>query len=324
MSTKEKIIITWDLGATKCSAAVVGYEEKAQKFIKKKSCYLILHTFSSLPDLVLTIEEKLGLSHKDADAVCIGAAGVYNGANLSAQNSYPFDMPFASFAKAQKWPPFAIIHDYASIVCATFTNEVHALKINNNKNETYARRVAFGVGTGLGLKDGLLFSGGDFWLGSNEMGHIGVTCPLTAPKKFLEIHNQLIKNRTLSFENILSGNGLVMLHQFLYPNSDTKTPEEVGELICDNKADQTLELFAFYLGLFTGTVQLVFMPEGGIFITGGVIIRHLNVFEHQAFFSGIESSPAYLGERQSFALRVLNDPATPLIGAAYYAAKRLF
>jgi glucokinase len=319
----QKTFLVWDLGATKCAAAVVAYNVQTQQFHCKNSCHIKLNSVDSLEALILMIEEKLKLRHRDTDAVCIGAAGIYNGVYLHLDNGYPYEMPFAALAKAFRWPSFAIIHDYAPVVCATFTEDIEAKRINNREIETLGRRIAFGVGTGLGLKDGVLLPNGDFWLGFNEMGHVGVSYTISAPQPILEIHHALMQKESPSFEKILSGKGMLRLHQFLHPETSIRTPEELGELINKNKADETLGLFAFYLGLFTGTVQLSFMPTGGIWITGGVVCNHLSVFERPEFFEGINASPAYLTQRETFPLRVLCDTNAHFIGAAYYASKRL-
>jgi len=319
----EKNILVWDLGATKCAAAIVAYNTQTRNFICKTSCHIKLSAVNSLEALILMIEDKLNIRHKDADAICIGAAGIYNGVYLHLDNGYPYDMPFAALAKAFEWPEFAIIHDYTPVVCGTFTNDTHSKKLNHCEIDVYSRRVAFGVGTGLGLKDGILLPNGDFWLGSNEMGHIGVSHAISAPQPLLEIHHALMLKESPSFEKILSGRGMLRLHQFIFPDTTVETPEEIGKLIKDGKANETLGLFAFYLGLFTGTVQLSFMPGGGIWITGGVVLNHLGVFDRPEFFQGIEVSPAYLTQRNTFPLRVLDDPNATFIGAAYYASKRL-
>jgi glucokinase len=319
----QKTFLVWDLGATKCAAAVVAYSVPLHQFICKNTCHIKLTAVDSLEALILEIEDKLKLRHRDADAVCIGAAGIYNGVYLHLDNGYPYEMPFAALAKAFRWPSFAIIHDYAPVVCATFTEDVYAMKINNRAIESLGRRIAFGVGTGLGLKDGMLLPNGDFWLGFNEMGHIGISYPISAPAHILEAHRALIQKESPSFEKILSGKGMLRLHQFLHPDTTVKTPEELGQLINEKKAEETIGLFAFYLGLFTGTVQLSFMPTGGIWITGGVVCNHLTIFDRPEFFQGIEVSPAYFRQRETFPLRVLCDINAHFIGAAYYACKRL-
>jgi glucokinase len=272
-------IIIWDLGGTKCAAALMTSDSI------KKSCHIKLNSVNSLEELILTIEQELEIKHSDVDAICIGAAGIYNGKILQLANGYPYEMPFGELSEKYQWAPFEIIHDYALIICATFTDKINYKKLNHAEPDEFGRRVTLGVGTGLGLKDGVLFPDGNFWLGSNEMGHIGIKDSLT-------------------FEDILSGRGLAKLRESL-------------------SSEDALKSFAYYLGSFVATVQLSFMPSGGIWITGGVIQSHNTIFDYPEFTQGIESLPAYLPKRKTFPLYVLENDHHAFWGGAYYAMKKI-
>ena len=325
-----KYIIAWDLGATKCAAGILEYNETTHDLVCQKKFSIKLKETTSLENLIEKIQIGLETNITDVDAVCIGAAGQYDGEKIIYTNSYPYAMHFAHVAKQQNWPPFAVIHDYSPIVCATFTSymddEKNVKRLNNCVMNPHGRRVTLGVGTGLGLKDGVLFPNGDFWLGQNEMGHIGISTAY-ASKEYQQRHEELIRflhtKHPVSFEAILSGPGITRLYQFFYPEDKNITPEEAGRKMREGKTPELLSAFAWYLGLFVGTVQLSFMPEGGIWMTGGVALHHMNAFEHPNFMKGIESSPAYLSERNQFALGVLCNPEHALIGGGYYATKRL-
>jgi glucokinase len=335
MTTKN--IISWDLGGTKCAAALVEYDSTTNHYAIIKQHSVKLSDVGSLDELVEKFETRLNITLSDADAICIGAAGIYNGEELLLNAGYPFRMNFAKVARQRAWGNLAVIHDYAPVVCATFTDYIrqsHCVKyLNNAQPDLYGRRVALGIGTGLGLKDGILFANGDFWLGNNEMGHIGIIIPPQVDKyhhdrhlefmKFLVSEGGLEPGEPLTFEKILSGKGTVRMHQFVHNFLHTHTPEEIGELMRCGEAQETTALFAWYLGLFVSVVQLAFMPMGGIWITGGVILKHLDVFEHPDFYKGIEASPAYMQQRQALPLAVMQNDQYAFMGAAYYAVKHL-
>lgn len=332
-----KTFISLDLGATKCAAAIVNYHLQDKVFICEKHCTFKLKSVTSLAELIAQIENELRIKIRDADAICVGAAGMYDGEQLHLEAGYPYPMTFAKLAKEQNWPAYTIIHDYAPIVCATFTAQGNdpqlVRKLNQKTSEIYGRRVALGVGTGLGLKDGVLFPDGNFWLGTNEIGHIGITFPPLTSKIYEERHKELIKflksnqvlkeNESLTFEKILSGPGTFRLHRFLYPDCQTQSPEELGIKLREGRAPETMKLFAWYLGLFIGNVQLAFMPSGGIWLTGGVLLNHIDVFDNTEFQKGIEATPAYMSQRSEFPLAVLERPEHAFIGGAYYAAQKL-
>lgn len=328
-------IIAWDLGATKCTAGIVNHIPHPENFICEKKFTLKLTTVNSLINLIETIEEKLGIKMVEADAICIAAAGHYDGENLLHENVYPFAMNFAEVARKLNWQRFAIIHDYAPIVCATFTSYMHTetniKRLNHCAMHSHGRRVAFGIGTGLGLKDGVLLPNGDFWLGRNEMGHIGVASPPATDTHLRKRHDEFIhfliselhlkEQQPVTFEKILSGQGIARLYEFLYLKK--LSPEEVGTQIKNNLTPELLDLFAWYIGLFIGTIQMTFMPEGGVWITGGVALHHPNVFERPDLQHGINASPAYRAQRETYPLGVLCNHEHALIGCGYYASRRL-
>lgn len=331
-------IIAWDLGATKCAAGIVEFHPHTHVVTCRKRFCIKLAQTQSLEDLIDKIEIGLGVSMRDADAICIAAAGHYDGEMLLLAGTYPYLFPFAKVAREQQWPAYEVIHDYAPIVCATFTSymqEVGNVKYLNPKTmEMYQRRVALGIGTGLGLKDGVLLPNGDFWLGKNEMGHVGITLPPEINHPRLAMHHELMAfmqhhlpslptNPPVTFEKVLSGKGLVRLYHFLYPNRENTTPEQVGIGMGEGKLPELQSIFAWYLGLFIGTVQLTFMPAGGIWITGGVALSHLEVFEFPEFQEGIQASPAYAAQRDEYPLGILCNQDHALIGCGYYAGKRL-
>lgn len=328
-----KTIIVWDLGATKCTVGVITVDEKKQLYCDKTHTIKLRDTIS-LTDLINQFEFALNIKMSDAEAICIGAAGHYDGNTIQHTNPYPYAMDIALIAKQYKWPVFSVIHDYASIVCATFTHHIeladNITPLSNCKTNPLGRRVAFGIGTGLGLKDGILFANGDFWLGHNEAGHIGIPTPPFAEKEDRQRHQEVIQflteefhNESVTFEKVLSGAGLVRLYRFLHRDEKHITPEEVGARLQNNQARELADLFAWYIGLFVGTVQLSFMPSGGIYITGGVALNHQHVFHQASFQRGINATPAYLTQRKEYPLTVLRNSESALYGGGYYALQKL-
>lgn len=331
-----KTIIAMDLGATKCAAGIVEYHPETHEYGCRKTFSINLAATSSLEDMLQQISAGLGMPLDAADAVCVGAAGQYNGRVLHHFPGYPYPMNFAEIAENQKWRKYAVIHDYDTVICSTFTSYMrhpeNILRLNNCTPDTHKRRVALGLGTGLGMKDAILMPNGDFWLGKNEIGHIGLIHPPLADPVRLSQHVELMRylqlthqkqQKTLTFESILTGRGLVNLHQFLYSSNDQLSPEIIGAQMKAGNKPELLDLFSWYLGLLIGSVQLIFMPEGGIWITGGVTMKHLEIFSQPSFLAGIMTSPAFQEERDLYPLGVLVNPEHALIGAGFYAVKRL-
>lgn len=327
-------LITWDLGGTKCAAGLIDYDVNTQIFDCVASSSIKLSDTRSLTDLIEQTEQALNHSMSEAAAICIGAAGVYDGQCLTLEQAYPYVMNFADIAVQRHWPKFDVIHDYSPIVCATFTsymdNPNHVKRLNQAVGNPYGRRIAIGVGTGLGMKDGVLLDNGDFWLGRNEGGHIGICVPPITHtayewQRHLDLMNFLRSQDDTpdTFQKILSGHGTSRMYEFFHPGQKDLHPEDIGALMRSGQAPETADAFAWYLGLFVGTMQLTFMPEGGVWLAGGVALLHMDLFDTPAFQAGLDASPAYALQRQQFPLGVLCQHDNALIGGAYYAVKRL-
>lgn len=331
-----KTFVVWDLGATKCAAAIVDFDIQTDELNCIKSCRIKLTDCQTIDELVDEVEAALEFDISKAEAICIAAAGRYNGTVVELEEGYPYAMEFDRVSKERNWRNMEVVHDYVPVACATYTsylkNKDNVKTIVKGKRQKLGRRVVMGVGTGLGLKDTVLLPNGDFWLGENEAGHVGLSHPPKALSesegrhrefiRFLRDKDGLLKGDVLTYEKILSGKGLSRIHHFLTGNANCE-PENISDGIAQGIHDETLDMIAWYLGLFVGTVQLMFMPSGGIWISGGVVQKNMDIFEHDAFMKGINASPAYKKDRELFPLRVMCGPDCTLLGCAYYASRRM-
>ena len=332
----ENTYIVWDLGATKCAAALVMVN--AGQYTILKSHRVKLKSFQSLDDMAAALHEALGVRPFDVDGICIAAAGQYNGCELILDSQYPYPMKFADLAQRQQWAVFTVIHDYTPIVCSTYveqSNVDNVMTLNAGLMDPWGHRVAFGVGSGLGVKHAVKLASGQLALGINEMGHIGLGWP---PRMTLDeetVHSNLmrflvrqrsLRGNDMTFESILSGRGLARIYQFVTGRKAPLSPEETAAEIQASGEQETLSLFAWYLGVFIGTLQLTFMPAAGVWMYGGVIHKNLILFEEPYLYNlqrGIKSCGAYWERRQHFPLHVLIGQEHAFLGAAYYAQQHL-
>src|SRR3989338_1394999 len=334
--SRKKTIAVWDLGATKCAVGIIEVDLFMERFKFITSTSLYLNDFFSLDDLTQGLENNLGTRFSDIDKIMIAGAGIYDGYTLNLANGYPYPMEFAALAKSRKWSSMTVVHDYVPMMCATFIADLldpdQISFIHPGVLNPYGRRVVFGLGTGLGFKDSLLLERKKFWLGENEVGHIGIPFPPRAMPDEIQVHKEFIDflrtqtdispNQSITFEKVLSGQGTSRLHQFVTASKDHLLPHEVGDLLRAGLAEETLALLAWYLGLLIGSLQLIFMPSGGIWMTGGVLLKHEEIALHPQLKKGILASPAYINERRSFPLAIIKDKNLVFLGGAYYLAYR--
>ena len=327
-------VISIDIGATKCAAAIVDHQIGTDQFRVVATTQSLLTDHRSCLALFECLQERLQFDFSRALAINIAAAGQYDGKELVLARGYPYPMTLATTSAALGWKNIAVVHDYVPNACATFTTHSqdprHVRILNPGKPQALGRRVVFGIGTGLGLKDAFATPNGDFCLGENEAGHIGIAIPNVAESPYLKQHQALMDylkkkqltepDRSVSFETVLSGKGILRLHHFLSaettPRIEGVSPSEL-QLHPD-----TWRLFAWYLGVFVATVQLMLLPRGGIWISGGVIQRRLELFDYPEFSAGIAQAPAYQALRAEIPLLVMKGIDHIFHGGAYYAVKR--
>ena len=335
MDVQEKSYVVWDLGATKCAAALVVVS--ADTYRVQRSVVTLLRDELSLANMATHLHQQLGVNLEKVDGVCVAAAGCYNGSELKLESGYPFRMNFAQVAAEQRWPYFEVVHDYTPVVASTFIHQDQiddsVLRLNSATIQPHSRRLAFGIGSGLGLKDAVLTPRGEVWFGTNEVGHIGVVQPPQMSSEKASLHAEFIHflkqqddvlRGEVTFETILSGKGFARCYQFVSGADAVLTPPQVQARIdrgCPHR-EAMLSLFGWYLGVFVGSLQLAFMPAGGIWLGGGVLQKNTQLFSTpivDEFWAGVSASPAYRLQREQFAVRVMMSNDLIFMGGAFYA-----
>ena len=217
-----------------------------------------------------------------------------------------------------------MLNDWESVALSLPSLQTSDLEhINNRRGNEFGNRALCGVGTGLGAA-GLVGGNNSDWLPvAGEGGHTSFS-PLDQEEiKILETLRE--NHEHVSFERILSGAGLVNLHQAISRNAGvkckSKSPEEIvrqasqaNDLICV----QTVEVFCRTLGNFAGNLSLTLGATGGIYIGGGVVqrINQLGIFNKKEFLSGLTRKGRLSEWLNDIPAYLLKTPYAGLIGSA--------
>ena len=157
-----------------------------------------------------------------------------------------------------------------------------------------ATRVAVGAGTGLGVA----------WADGNqntacahdtEGGHIDFAPADDTQIRLLKFLQ--LRHSHVSYERILSGDGLVSLYCFCADElgEDKLAEDKVAGITAqwvneqakknDKAADNALSLFVQIYGAYIGNIALLFKPYGGLYITGGIAAKILNKMQSEDFIN---------------------------------------
>ncbi len=182
-------------------------------------------------------------------------------------------------------------------------------------------RVLLVPGTGLG--EALLVRDGDGFLPCpTEGGHtdFGPRCDEeVALWRFL--HERF---GHVSFERILSGPGLALLHEFyrgrgLAAEGAVLTPPQVVRAALASSCPAALAAvnrFAAVLGAEAANLTLKALATGGVYIGGGIAPRVLESLGREAFEAGFTDKGRYRSLLESVPVHLVKDPHLGLRGAA--------
>lgn len=197
------------------------------------------------------------------------------------------------------------------------SNDMVVLNAGMHNND--ATRVVVGAGTGLGLA----------WLQgernhsraySTEGGHIDF-----APVDDFQI--ELLKylmqrHEHVSYERLLSGGGLVTLYEFISGQADQDIDAAwvSAQASTDNRdAQRALQVFVQIYGSYIGNLAMLFKPEGGIYIAGGIAAKIIRAMQSADFINNYLQKGRMQSLVQNISVSIVTDERVGVIGALSYA-----
>jgi glucokinase len=194
-------------------------------------------------------------------------------------------------------------------------------------------RVAVGAGTGLGVAWIDDVPGDENTLRSHdsEGGHIDFAPINDVQIELLKFLQQRFAH--VSYERILSGDGLVSLYQFCTANqggdahcldthSDSISAQWVNNQSKNNEAaDRALSLFVQIYGAYIGNIALLYKPYGGIFITGGIAAKMVNRMQSEEFINAYFNKGRMRELVEQIAVYLVTNERVGVLGAMSEALK---
>src|SRR5207248_7127819 len=180
-----------------------------------------------------------------------------------------------------------------------------------------------GAGTGLG-EAALIHDGAKWNVIPSEGGHADF-----APQDeeqanlFAQLHGKL---GHVSWERVLSGMGLVNIHNFLAGVDrayDEKIPMEIAALANsgDATATRTFEIFVDIYGAEAGNMALRLLARGGVFLAGGVAAKNMRHFVDGRFKTAFLRKGRFQNILAAIPVNLITNPKVGLLGAAEMAAR---
>jgi glucokinase len=274
-------ILIGDIGGTNARFALIdGAEAKPHRIPD-------VHTadFATIDDAIAT-KATAGAGARPKSAV-LAVAGPIVGDAIALTNCAWIVEPKKTLARFGL-DEIILLNDFeAQSLCLPDLSPADITPIGDGVADPEGARVVLGPGTGLGAA--ALVHADRRWIPvPGEGGHVDLG-PVTARDFAIWPHLERAHGR-ISAEALLSGPGLMRLYRGIAA-ADGKaakltTPADVttaGLGGTDPVAQETLSLFATYLGRFAGDFAMIFMARGGVYLAGGIPSRIAPALQSGAF-----------------------------------------
>lgn len=277
--SEPKPIIVADVGGTNGRFAIASFTDEGVQLSRERTFSNSgLEGFAEL--LALYLDE---LGDSAPAAACFATAGPNDGRRGLLTN-LGWALDAAAIEARFGLDDVLFVNDFRAL--ARFTPELPAsasIALNEASGDANGPISVIGPGTGLGVAI-VLRNGDELVTVGTEGGHMAY-----APGDALEaaLRNHLAREFPHVFaELLLSGNGLVRIHDFLVAESGSgragMTAAEItgGALAGDSDCERTVHRFLSILGSVAGDVALCHGALGGVFLGGGIVRRVVPLLEN--------------------------------------------
>lgn len=312
-------IVAADVGGTKSWFVVADTEKPDEVLFEAKYNSRDYHAFEPL---LSTFLKESGHENSELAAVVLALPGVVNGDEAKLTN-LPWTISKKVLSDSFGIEQIHFINDFQASALGTLHLESQDLVVLNagvHKND--ATRVAVGAGTGLGVS-WLSGTGTSARAWSTEGGHVDFA-PVNDDQ--IGLLNYLItRYGHVSYERMLSGEGLATLYQYCSANESA----DIDAAWVHREAEQNnaaacraMSLFVSIYGAFVGNMALLFKPEGGIYITGGIGAKIISWMKSDDFISAYFNKGRMRAVAEKTSVYLVTNERVGVIGAISEAVKQ--
>lgn len=340
-----KIVLAGDVGGTKTLLRLA--EKNVDGFTVLYEQRFAGADYASFSDV---LREFIANSNKhlgdlpSLSGACFGIAGPVRdrGSQLTAQLTnlgWSFDSD--RLASEFDIPKVSLINDFVAVGYGVLGLQPHDLyPLQEGKVKERSPIGVIGAGTGLG-EAYLSWNGDRYEVYPTEGGHTDF-----APRNALEIELlQYLQKRhdRVSVERVVSGMGIVAIYQFLRDRQTSIESTEVSANVrlweagesdvdaaaaianaalnnSDRLANQTMEIFLEAYAAEIGNLALKLIPNGGLYIAGGIVPKILPLLQDGNFLRILKSKGRVSPVLEDIPIQIVVNPEVGLIGAMLYGA----
>ena len=328
MTDSTTCVLAGDIGGTNTRLAVFNVTgQRLEKLTKTR------YPSRQYDSLNAILAEFSGTHQHTPQAACFGVAGPVRQQTASITN-LPWRLTAADTAAHLGLASVSLLNDLEATAWGLRTlqaDDVHTLQQGTGQASGNAAIIA--AGTGLG-EAGLYFDGQQHHPFACEGGHADFS-PQTELDMAL-LRCLATRYEHVSWERVVSGTGLVTMHECLSRLRQRPIPDWLQQAMLDGDPAaaismaaqqgrdaicvESLDLFVHLYGVEAGNLALKIMATGGLYIAGGIAPKILQQLQNGTFMQAFLAKGRMQELLQGIPVRVVLNDETALQGAAVYAA----
>ncbi|MFV1974038.1 MAG: glucokinase [Thiohalobacterales bacterium] len=319
-------VLAGDVGGTKTRLAVFDVEGTCLDTVTEHS--YPSGSYAGLEDIV---REFLGGTSTECRHACFGIAGPVQHGRVQTTN-LPWIVEERALADEFGFERVALINDLeANAWGIDALREDDFYLVNAGSPEVNGNACIVSAGTGLG-EAGLYWDGQRHWPFASEGGHADFSPTTDLEIALLTYLRE--RHGHVSWERVVSGTGLVNVHDFLRVHRRVAAPSWLREEIStgdaasaisraamddrDSLCVEAMDLFIHLYGVEAGNHALKIMATGGVYLGGGVAPKNLERFKGPGFMQGFLDKGRMQPLLETMPVKIILNDRTALFGPALY------
>lgn len=320
------MILAGDVGGTKVNLALYEFVEGTLKNAREK--VYPARQYSGLEEIV---KEFLGA--ETPTAACFGVPGPVRDGRLRLTN-LPWTLDSRELSKILNIQHVFLINDLqANGYGIAELNAEQVYTLSEGDARQIGNRALISAGTGLG-ECFMIWDGRDYVPYPSEGGHSDYAPRNEDEIDLLRFLKQKYNGR-ISFERIVSGQGLTNVYEFLREVRGLEEPvwlaerlaaedpnAVIAELALKAKSEiceKTLDMFVSAYGAEAGNLALKVLAVGGLYVGGGIAPKILEKLKDGTFMKAFTDKGRLSQLLINIPVRIILESRTALLGAAAYA-----
>ncbi len=321
-------VLCGDIGGTKTVLRLLASDRTGPQTLAEER--YASADFAEFNDLLTTfLRTPQASDPQDIARACFAVAGpIETGTERQTARvtNLPWRIDSAELAQRFALDQVRLINDFAAIAYGLDGLRPDALlTLQPGAPAGGGTRLILGPGTGLGVA--LAYDGTDgIRVQASEGGHADFAPSTATEWELLRALQEQFEH--VSWERVVSGPGLVALYRFFAgagaaavlaaPDPAAAITERAGAQN-DPAAVTALRTFVRLLGRFAGNLALIALPDGGVYIGGGIAAKIADALRGEEFLHAFGAKGRMSELMARFPVRIILDPDAGLAGATQVA-----